>query len=123
MYILIIMAKQNLGNKYKTLGLLILLVPIVFISLFLIGETVGGDISGLGHLAQLIPLLLLAFLAFKYPYPIGILLIYLGVVSAFLYALFSGFPLITIIIVNAVLFLPLSVSGFFLLVSTKRYYS
>lgn len=46
--------------------------------LFLIGETVGGDWSGLGHLIQLIPTLLLMWLGWKRPLWGGILLLVLG---------------------------------------------
>lgn len=114
------MKQSNVSSSLKTKGLIILLVPATFISLFLIGETVGGDISGFGHLLQLIPLVICALLAIKFPYWTGILLVFLGFILAICYASFTGMPIPTIIIVDSILFLPLVVSGAFLISSATQ---
>jgi len=46
--------------------------------LFAIGETVGGDWSGLGHLIQAIPIALLMWLGWKRPLWGGIFLLILS---------------------------------------------
>ena len=57
---------QKLNHILKTVILLVLLIPIIFFSLFLFGEVFGGDMSGFGHLLQALPFVLLWFLVFKY---------------------------------------------------------
>ncbi|HOX96212.1 MAG TPA: hypothetical protein PLI45_02430 [Candidatus Woesebacteria bacterium] len=57
---------KKLNRNLKTVILLVLSIPIFFFSLFLFGEVFGGDISGLGHLFQVIPLVLLWIVVYKY---------------------------------------------------------
>ena len=81
--------------------------------LFMIGEIVGGEWSGLGHLIQVIPILLLMWLGWKRPLSGGILLLVLGFIAfhSFVSALRGpGWlaPFMTIIA-------PLLLSGFLLL--------
>jgi hypothetical protein len=98
------------------IGLAILLIPALFLLMFLIGETFGGDISGLGHLAQIIPLVILAYIASKYPFVGGLLLIFVGLVLLVLYTILAriAFP-----IVDILLFLPLIVSGVLIFISSR----
>lgn len=58
------MAKIS-AKQLKIVGLTILLLPIALLLLFTIGETVSGDISGLGHLIQAAPLIVLAIFAWR----------------------------------------------------------
>ena len=113
------MLQSKSSKNQKKTGLLILLIPGLFISLFLFGEVIGGDVSGLGHLIQLIPLILLGFIAVRHSYFSGITLVFLGFTLGITYALFSGFPFPTIIIVDLILFLPLIISGAFLIASSQ----
>lgn len=50
--------------------------------LFLVGETVGGDLSGLQHLVQLAPLVALIALGWRAPRLAGWLLIVIGALIA-----------------------------------------
>lgn len=50
--------------------------------LFAYGETIGGDWSGLGHLLQVIPIVLLMWLGWKRPLWGGIFLLLLGFIAA-----------------------------------------
>jgi len=107
------------NKKFKKIGHAILLIPIFFILIFLIGETAGGDISGIGHLFQLIPLILIILIANKYPYWGGLFLIFIGFVLDILYIISSRGNLLASSIVSIFLFFPLIISGI-LLASSSR---
>lgn len=117
------MGKTIFSRKSKKLtivGFLVLFIPTLFLSLFLFGELLGGIPSGIIHLFQILPLVILALLASKFPYHIGIILTYLGITLSILYAIFSGFPVQTIILVDSILFLPLSISGVIFIASSLK---
>lgn len=58
-------------------------IPLVILLSFAIGETMGGDWSGLGHLAQAAPIILLMWLGWKRPLLGGILLMLLSFLAAY----------------------------------------
>jgi hypothetical protein len=72
------------AKQLKVAGLIPLLIPIALLLLFTVAETVGGDISGLGHLIMLAPLLVLAVFAWKKPDLAGKILVVIGVLLAIL---------------------------------------
>lgn len=104
----------------KITGMAILLLPIFFLSAFLFGETFGGDITGLIHLVQVLPLILLLFLAWRWPKIVGVILVVLGLIAGILYFLSTRFPIQTIILVEAIVFLPPVIAGAFLFFSSKK---
>jgi FtsH-binding integral membrane protein len=65
---------------------IVALLPSGFVAaillLFMVGETLGGDWSGLGHLIQLIPVVLLMWLGWKRPLLGGIFLFLLSLLAA-----------------------------------------
>jgi len=61
-------------------------IPLVILLLFTVGETMGGDWSGLGHLIQAIPIALLMWLGWKQPLWGGILLLVLSLIAAYSFA-------------------------------------
>jgi len=61
-------------------------IPLSILLLFAIGETVGGDWSGLGHLIQVVPIVLLMWLAWKRPLWGGISLLILSLIAAYSFA-------------------------------------
>jgi hypothetical protein len=76
-------------QKTKTLKIIALICSGLVagtLLLFLIGETVGGDWSGLGHLIQLIPVVLLMWLGWKRPLLGGIFLVVLSLIAAYSFA-------------------------------------
>jgi hypothetical protein len=73
------------AKQLKIAGLIPLLIPIAFLLLFTIAETVGGDISGLGHLIQLAPLVALAIFAWKKPELGGKILVGIALLLAIIY--------------------------------------
>ena len=73
------------AKQLKIAGLVILVFPIAILLLFTIGETVGGDISGLGHLIQLAPLVILAIFAWKKPDLGGKILVVIAVLLAIIW--------------------------------------
>jgi hypothetical protein len=70
------------AKQLKVAGLIPLLIPIAFLLLFTIAETVGGDISGLVHLIQAAPLIILAIFAWKKPELGGKILVVIAVLLA-----------------------------------------
>jgi hypothetical protein len=58
-------------------------VTTAILLLFAIGETVGGDWSGLGHLAQAAPIILLMWLGWKRPLWGGIFILVLSFIAAY----------------------------------------
>lgn len=107
-------AKEN--KKLKKIGLSILSIPTLFILMFLIGETIGGDITGIGHLFQIIPLIILGLIAYKFPFIGGIFLTVIGATLLALYTILTGlqFP-----IVDVLIFLPIIASGIILIISSR----
>lgn len=109
-----------LRKKIKFAAIGILFLPIGFLLLFLIGEVFSGDLTGLGHLIQLLPLLVLAWFGYKNPYWSGVFMSLIGLTFGVIYAMSAGFYLETILIVEAVLFLPIFVSGVLLILAGKK---
>ncbi len=104
----------------KRLALLILFFPVCFLLLFTIGETFSGDISGLGHLLQLAPLILVIFLAWKKPFIGGFLLIVTSIILSVWYLLSVSLSWQTKAVVELILFLPPFISGVLLVISAEK---
>lgn len=107
-------------NKIKGLKIAALVfpgIPLVILLLFTIGETVGGDWSGLGHLIQAIPIALLMWLGWKRPLWGGTLLLVLSFLTAYSFANpFRGVDwLAPLLIISA----PLILSGILFLSATR----
>jgi len=76
-------------NKTKGIKIVALIFPgitLFILLLFAIGETLGGDWSGLGHLIQAIPIVLLMWLGWKRPLWGGILMLVLSLIAAYSFA-------------------------------------
>jgi hypothetical protein len=104
----------------RNIGIGLLLIPLSFLLLFTFGEVFSGDISGLSHLFQAAPLVLLIVLAYKKPYIAGVILLLAGLGLGILYPLKAPFNLQTIVIVEMVLFIPPCVAGLLLMLSSKK---
>jgi hypothetical protein len=81
--------KKASTNKTKGIKIAALIfpgIPLAILLLFAIGETVGGDWSGLGHLIQAMPIALLMWLGWKRPLWGGILLLVLSLIAAYSFA-------------------------------------
>lgn len=109
----------------KTKGLKIAaLVPPAFMVLVLlafgIGESLGGDLSGLMHLAQAAPVLLVIWLGWKRPLWGGILLLLGAAFKALTFwRQFPGADSPAMISPSVIMILPLALSGVLLLVSAR----
>jgi len=99
-----------------------LTIPFGFLLVFTFGELFSGDIAGLSHLIQALPLAILIVLASKKPRLAGILLMLSGLVLGILYPLKAPFNLKTILLVELILFIPPIVSGALLVLSEKKKY-
>ena len=61
-------------------------IPLVILLLFAVGETIGGDWSGLGHLIKAVPIVFLMWLGWKRPLWGGILLLVLSIFAGYSFA-------------------------------------
>ena len=76
-------------KNVKVLKIIALIFPglvIAILLLFAIGETAGGDWSGLGHLIQVIPIGLLMWLGWKRPLWGGIFLLLMGILASLFFS-------------------------------------
>jgi cytochrome bd-type quinol oxidase subunit 1 len=108
--------------KYKIAGMALLLLPLGILLLFTIGEAVSGDVEGLQHLVQAAPLVLLAVAAWRWPTPIGAILIAVGIGLGVVYVVIAreNFHWLTIVLVEAQLFLPAIVAGSVFVLAGRR---
>ena len=100
-------------NFYRVIGYCFLAIPTIILLLFFFGEVFGGDITGFIHLVQLIPIIIIIFVLWKWPKAGGIILIILGISFAVLYAvsMFSNQNPVGFITTEALLFVPLILAG------------
>lgn len=109
------------ATQLKIAGLALLLLPVGFLLIFAIGETLGGDLSGLQHLVQAAPLVLLALLAWSLPTLGGVVLLVIGGLLALAYPLLiRGLPVGTLLLVEAILFAPAVLSGLLFVLAGRR---
>ncbi len=108
------------GKILKRIGIGLLLIPLGILLLFTFGEVFSGDISGLSHLIQAAPLLLLLFLAYKKSFIGGLILLLTGITLGILYPLKAPFEPRTIFFVEITLFLPPVIAGLLLILSSKK---
>jgi hypothetical protein len=73
-------------NQLKLAALILPGLTIAILLLFAVGETAGGDWSGLGHLLQALPIALLMWLGWKRPVWGGVFLVLLSLVAAHSFA-------------------------------------
>jgi hypothetical protein len=94
--------------------------PIAILLLFTFGEVIGGDISGVQHLAQLLPLAIVLAAAWRFPRVGGAALVALSLVLGVVYPFaFAGADLGTIILVELLLFVPPMLAGLLFLVAAR----
>jgi hypothetical protein len=98
-------------------------VTLGMLSLFLVGEVAGGDLSGLSHLIQIAPLAALLALGWWAPQLAGALLIAIGAALAAVYLVaFERAPESTglLLLVAALFLLPPITAGVLLLIAARR---
>jgi hypothetical protein len=117
------------AKRLKVAGLIPLLIPIALLFLFTVAETVGGDISGLGHLIQAAPLIILAIFAWKKPALAGKILVAIAVllaISTLAHAVIvgvmgmEGMGIVAQISVVLLFFVPAIISGLLLIASARK---
>jgi hypothetical protein len=101
-------------------ALVLLIIPVGFFCLFAVGEAASGDLSGLSHLVQALPLVLLALAGLRWPIATGALLITLGLAIMVAYAVVTAdrFEVATIAIVEVIFAVPV-VSGMLLVLAGR----
>jgi len=109
------------STQLKIAGMVFLAIPILILAGFAVGEMAGGDITGIQHVVQLTPLVLLGWLAWKRPLWGGTALIGLAVIFTGLYFLvIHGFPLPTVILTVAFLFAAPFLAGILFVVAARQ---
>jgi hypothetical protein len=101
-------------------GLGLLAIPVGFFCLFAVGEAASGDWSGLSHLLQALPIVLLGLAAIRWPTAAGTILLVVGLVIMAAYAAITAdrFEVATIVIVEVVFAFPV-VSGALLVLAGR----
>ncbi len=110
------------GRKMKKVAVGLLLLPIGVLTLFTVGEIMGGDWSGASHLVQLAPLVLLAWVGWRYPKIGGLLLVVIGIVLAVVYAVVTRgrLSVMTVGLVELLILLPPVVAGGLFMLSGRE---
>lgn len=106
--------------RLKRAAIACLAIPIVVLAAFAIGEVAAGDISGLQHVGQGLPLVALAWLAWKWPLWGGAILIVLTLVLAGIYVGMSGFPQSALLPNAVLLFAPPLMAGSLFVAAARR---
>jgi len=107
---------------WRTLATLTVAPVLLVLSLFTVGETLGGDLSGLSHLLQLIPLVLVIVLGWRYPRLSGVILVAVGLLLALGFALLawdSGSEVGTILPAEVLLLTPPIAAGLMFLQAAR----
>ena len=109
------------STQLKIAGMVFLTIPMLILAAFAVGEMAGGDISGIQHVVQLVPLAVLGWLAWKWPLWGGTALIALALIFTGLYFIvIHGFPLPTVILTVAFLFAAPFVAGILFVVAARQ---
>lgn len=97
------------GRGWKIVALIFALIPTALLLTLAIGE----GFSGFGHYAQILPIVLLSWLGWNTPRPAGFVLVFSSIALMIMYAIssYAGTSPSTIAIVEALLFVPLLLSG------------
>lgn len=119
------MTFRSIKNKYKVFGMAVLVVPVLILLAFAIGEGLSPEfgISGfILHFTQALPLLALLYVAWRWPKVGGWILIFGGILLAMLYVAMTtargllGMAIVPVIII----FIPPIVSGWLLVLSVSH---
>ena len=103
---------HQIAKRIRLVALGLVAVTVGMLLIFTIGEVAGGDISGLQHLLQAVPLVIVAWLAWRHPLWGGITLITVSLVLAGLYfVLFEVGSLAVVAVVLAAVCLPPFLAG------------
>ncbi len=99
-------------SRYVGYGLL--LIPIIFLMMFAVGEILGREPSGIVHIIQIVPLIVLGILARKYTTVAGVSLIITSLsLSAYYFLSMNQMTFWAAVLVEGVLFLPPFLAGLF----------
>lgn len=95
----------------KAAALVIGAAPVGLLALFAFGEAAAGNVSGLGHLLQAVPLVILLVLAWWRPFVGGLALVAVAVGLAAVYLVVLGGPLSMKLVATVLFFGPPVVGG------------
>jgi hypothetical protein len=109
------------STHLKRAGLALLTIPILILVGLAVGELAGGDISGLQHVVQVVPLAVLAWVAWRRPLWGRMALVVLALIFTGLYFIFiPRFPLPIVILTVASLFVTPIVAGILFVVASRQ---
>jgi hypothetical protein len=106
--------------RLKAIALALLAIPLAVLALFAVGEVAGGDWSGLQHVVQALPLVLLALAAYRWPVAAGWLLVVVGagIMGLYVVLTYSRFELATIAVAEFIFAMPV-VAGILLVLAGR----
>ncbi|MCR4263153.1 MAG: hypothetical protein NUV98_00350 [Candidatus Roizmanbacteria bacterium] len=107
------------SKRFKLIGTGILGIPTAFLLLFLFGELFSGDVSGIAHIVQIVAVVLVLLVSWKYPRIGGWILVIVGFTLGIVYTK-NDFPFATLILVETLLFIPPIIAGFLFILSAKH---
>ena len=106
--------------RFRTFGLACLVLPAAVLLLFGAGEIFEGDLSGAQHLIEIAVIAATGWAAWRWPFAVGQLLMLGGALVAVAWVLFlhpNGVTLLSVAIVELVLFMPVVIAGAFFTLS------
>lgn len=102
------------SDRFRTLGLASLALPGAVLLFFAAGELLAGDVGGAQHLVELVMLAAVGWAAWRWSFAVGQLLMLGGAIFAVAWVLFlhpDGVTLLSVAIVELVLFMPVVIGG------------
>jgi hypothetical protein len=102
------------SSRFRTLGVACLALP-AFALLLVVGiEIAEGNVSAARHILEIAVLAAAAWAAWRWPFTVGQLLMVGGALLAIAWVLFphpNGIALLTVAVVELVLFMPIVIAG------------
>lgn len=108
--------------QLKITAVTLLLIPLVLLFMLAIGELVGGELPGLEHILQALPLVLLTYVAWRFPNKGGKFIFSIAVLLGILYVFYPpiGFPLEFRLINSFILFGPAALAGIIFITASQK---
>jgi hypothetical protein len=112
---------QATSKHLRIAGLVVLAIPILILLAFTLGELTSGELSGLQHVVQLVPLAVLGWLAWKRPWWGGVTLIAFALLLTGIYVVAAReMPLSGLALTLSMLFAPPLVAGILFVAAARR---
>lgn len=104
---------RSASGRWKLAAMIVAGVPVAMLALFTVGEAGTGDLSGLSHLLQLAPLLIVLGAAWRWPLAGGGAMVVIALILSAVYAVLASDNIATaaLIATELLFFAPAIASG------------